>query len=115
MIKILKTTAFVFLFAFSLAVSAHNSYPAPNQALCPYNHGSVCVTYTGNVCRLFIPNYQNNWFSACLYQNFFHACLNSPYFPSPWIQNACYPKGAPCTCSFGAYNGYYFYEPGQVF
>ena len=119
MINLLSKTAVIFgLLAFSFLSWPH--YPAPYPApapqypVCPYNQSSVCYTYNGNACSMFVPNYQNNWFSACLSQGYFHACLNLPAFPLPWAQNACYFRGTPCVCSFGLYNGYYVYEPGQV-
>ncbi|MCZ0932785.1 MAG: hypothetical protein OXJ52_06515 [Oligoflexia bacterium] len=121
MIFLTKATALIALFIFSFSVFAYYPlypsapYPPVSQyAVCPYNQSSICYTYTGNVCSMFVPNYQNQWFSACLNQNFFHACLSLPSFPSPWVQNTCYFRGTPCVCAYGAYNGYYVYEPGQV-
>ena len=120
----IKTLFLTSLFIFSLSISAYyppipyypGPYysPSPQYSACHYNYSSVCYTYTGRTCSLFVPNYQNNWFSACINQNYLYACLNLPTFPAPWVQNTCYPRGVPCTCAFGTYNGYYIYEPGYV-
>lgn len=87
------------------------SYPAP--ALCPYTHSSTCSTYSGG-CSLFVTNPHPTWFSTCLEVGFFYTCVNLQTFPVPFVQNACYLKGTPCTCSFGFINGFYTYEHGIV-
>ena len=125
--QLIKIPIVFFLFISGSSLFAHgpapyyNPYynPAPYyqaipQQICPYNQSSICYTYSGKTCSMFVSNYQSNWFSACLNQNFFHACLNVPVFPYAWTQNACYLRGMPCVCSFGTYSGYYIYEPGQV-
>ena len=120
----MKTIALFSLFIFSFSAFTYYYQPIPYppapyyppvpQQVCAYNQSSTCYTYTGRICSMFVPNYQNNWFSACYAQGYLYACLNLPTFPSPWVQNACYLRGTACTCAFGTYNGYYIYEPGQV-
>ena len=120
--SLIKITVIFLLFIFGFSLLAHSPAPYYNpyytpipQQVCPYNQSSICYTYTGKTCSMFVSNYQPNWFSACLTQNFFHACLNAPLFPYSWTQNACFIRGTPCVCAFGSYNNYYIYEPGQVF
>ena len=129
MIGLFLKTSFLFIFSFSsFAYYYPPSYYQPYQPnyyspyqytnpyaqFCSYNQNSVCYTYTGRVCSLFVPNYHNNWFSGCLNNNYIYSCLNLPTFNYPWVQNSCYLRGTPCTCAFGTYNGYYIYEPGYV-
>lgn len=82
---------------------------------CLPSHSSICHTYSGNVCSLFIVNYRSSWFSQCIVENFFYFCFNLPTIPFPAVQNVCYPKGTSCTCTFGWLDGYHIYEPGTVF
>lgn len=108
-------------FALSASAQYYPYYPAPNPyyapapypGMCPYEQSSVCHTYSGQTCTLFAVNNQTSWFSTCLYNGPFYACLNLPSVPL--VQNVCYPKTSPCTCFFGQLNGFYMYEPGQIF
>ena len=88
----------------------YNHFPICN----PYTHSSVCHTYSGNTCTLFVRNYHQTWFSACMRDNFIHFCVQLPTFPVPVVQNVCYLKGTPCTCVLGLANGYNLYEPGMI-
>ena len=89
-------------------------YPYPTQGICnPYTHGSICFTQSGN-CALFVVAPQPTWFSGCMGTGFAQFCVNIPTFPAPFVQNACYQKSTPCTCSYGFINGYYIYEYGNV-
>lgn len=121
MTKLLKAIS-IFLFLFSFHLNAQtfsgnltwfNPYSTPLN-VCPLNYGSLCQTYSGQTCTLFTMNYHPSWFSACLTEGPFYACLNLPTFPQTSVQSSCYLKGSPCTCSFGLANGYYVYAPGFV-
>ena len=83
--------------------------PQPPVSSCGYNHSSECYTNAGHVCSAFVPNYQDSWFSSCVWQDYFYICLELPLKPP--VQKICYLQGTPCTCIFNNYNTY-IYEPG---
>ena len=88
-------------------------HPAPYPvSSCGYNYSSECYTDAGHVCSAFMPNYQDSWFSGCVWQDYFYICLELPLsHPKPPVQKICYLQGTPCTCIFN-YNNAYIYEPG---
>ena len=107
-----KISCFVFLFILSFSADSHE--PTSHPTICPYGHSSICQTYSGNFCSLFVPYYQQTWFSSCLTNGFLHFCLNVPSLPVPIVQNICYLRGTPCICTFGFVNGSYIYDPGII-
>ena len=90
----------------------HYPVPQPPVSTCGYNYSSECYTNAGHVCSAFVLNYQNSWFSGCVWQGYFYICLELPLsLPKPPVQKICYLQGTPCTCIFN-YNNAYIYEPG---